>query len=131
MTKTDAVAIFAEGTFEDQVRAILAVHCSLIQDVLQIAELAGYISLSRPEPERAPYVQSIREKLAEEEGQTPLSEDISRRREVFTIVFGDVKGLGEGTDRGACQCFSFLFSRLITTPQQRLKDFSTFYMPIY
>ena len=26
MTKTDAVAIFAEGTFEDQVRALLAVH---------------------------------------------------------------------------------------------------------
>jgi hypothetical protein len=31
MTKTDAVAIFAEGTFEDQVRALLSVHCGLIQ----------------------------------------------------------------------------------------------------
>jgi translation initiation factor 3 subunit M len=72
---------------------------------VQIAELAGFISLSRPEPERAPYVQSIREKLAEEEGQTPLSEDVSRRREVLSIVFEDVKGLGEGTDRGACQSF--------------------------
>jgi translation initiation factor 3 subunit M len=105
MTKTDAVAIFAEGTFEDQVRALSAVHCGLIQGKVQIAELAGYISLSRPEPERAPYVQSIREKLTVEEGETPLSEDVSRRREVFSIVFGDVKKLGEGTDRGACQSF--------------------------
>jgi translation initiation factor 3 subunit M len=77
----------------------------MTQDKLQIAELAGYISLGRPEPERAPYVQSIREKLAVEEGQKPLSEDVSRRRELFSVVFGDVKGLGEGTDRGACQKF--------------------------
>lgn len=26
---------------------------------------------------------------------------------MFSIVFGDVKRLGEGTDRGACQCFSY------------------------
>jgi translation initiation factor 3 subunit M len=96
MTKTDAVAIFAEGTFEDQ-----------------IAELAGYISLSRPEPERAPYVQSIREKLTVEEGETPLSEDVSRRREVFSIVFGDVKKLGEGTDREIEGFFNLLYAHIL------------------
>ncbi|KAF8263947.1 hypothetical protein EI94DRAFT_1772790 [Lactarius quietus] len=96
MTKTDAVAIFAEGTFEDQ-----------------IAELAGYISLSRPEPERAPYVQSIRQKLEVEEGQTPLSDDVTRRREVFSVVFGDVKGLGEGTDREIEGFFNLLYAHLL------------------
>ena len=72
-------------------------------NVSQITELAGYIALSRPEPERAPYVESIETKLAVEEGQTPLSEDTERRREVFSAVFGDVKGLGDGTERGAAK----------------------------
>jgi hypothetical protein len=57
MPTTDAVAIFAEGTFEDQVRMCLDVpSVALRANVLQIAELAGYISQSRPEPERAPYI---------------------------------------------------------------------------
>ena len=71
--------------------------------ISQITELAGYIAQSRPEPERAPYVQSFEKKLAVEGGQTPLSEDIERRREVFSAVFEDVKGLGDGTERGATQ----------------------------
>ena len=74
-------------------------------NALQITELAGYIAQSRPEPERAPYVQFIEKKLTVEEGQTPLSEDIERRREVFSAVFGGVKGLGEGTERGVAQIF--------------------------
>lgn len=86
-------------------------------NVSQITELAAYIAQSRPEPERAPYVQSIEQKLAIEEGQTPLSEDIERRREVFSAVFGDVKGLGEGTERGAAQNFHHrtLFSPFLVT----------------
>ncbi|KAH8988769.1 PCI-domain-containing protein [Lactarius hatsudake] len=96
MAKTDAIAIFAEGTFEDQ-----------------IAELAGYISQGRPEPERAPYVQSVRQKFEVEEGQTPPSDDVSRRREVFSVVFGDVKGLGEGTDREIEGFFNLLYAHLL------------------
>jgi hypothetical protein len=76
-----------------------------------MAELAGYISQSRPEPERAPYVQSIQQHLVVEEGQTPLSEDISRRREVFSHLLRDVKGLGEGAERGASH-FSLLLGAL-------------------
>lgn len=78
---------------------------SVSLNVPQITELAGYIALSRPEPERAPYAQSIQKKLAVEDGQTPLSEDIGRRREVFSSVFGDVKGVGEGTERGKIQSY--------------------------
>ncbi|KAI0265916.1 hypothetical protein BC834DRAFT_924157 [Gloeopeniophorella convolvens] len=75
MATTDAVAIFAEGTFEDQIN-----------------EFAEYISQSRPEPERAPYVESIQEKLVVEEGQTPLVR-MSRGGEIFLTVLDDVKGL--------------------------------------
>ncbi|KAF8462486.1 PCI-domain-containing protein [Russula ochroleuca] len=97
MSTTDAIAIFAEGTFEDQ-----------------IAELAGYIAQSRPEPERAPYLQSIQKKLAVEEGQTPLSEDVGRRRDVFSAVLGDVKGLGEGTEREIEGFFNLIYAHLLT-----------------
>jgi len=31
-------------------------------------------------------------------GQTPISDDVARRRRAFSVVFGDVKGLDEGTD---------------------------------
>ncbi|KAH9965703.1 hypothetical protein BGW80DRAFT_1535708 [Lactifluus volemus] len=96
MSTTDAVAIFAEGTFEDQ-----------------IAELAGYISDSRPEQERASYVQSISTTLVVEKGQTPLSEDIARRREVFSRLLGDVKGLGEGTEREIEGFFNLLYAHLL------------------
>jgi len=37
-----------------------------------------------------------------EEGQTYLSDDVAQRRGVFSVVFGGVKRLGEGTDRGSC-----------------------------
>ena len=82
----------------------LEVPCILL-NVSQIIELAGYIVQSRPEPERASYVQSFQKKLVVEGGQKPLSEVIERRRELFSAVFGDVKGLGEGTERGAAQNF--------------------------
>ena len=81
---------------------------SLRRAQVQIAELAGYVSQSRPEPERASFVQSIQESLAVEEGQTPLANDIARRREVFSLVLGDVNGLGEGSERGASQIFAHL-----------------------
>ncbi|KAI9449883.1 PCI-domain-containing protein [Russula earlei] len=97
MSTSDAVAIFAEGTFEDQ-----------------ILEMAGYISQSRPEPERAPYVQSIKQTLAVKPGQTPLSEDLQRRRVVFADVLGDVKGLGEGSEREIEGFFNLLYAHLLT-----------------
>ncbi|KAI0294537.1 PCI-domain-containing protein [Russula brevipes] len=96
MPTTDAVAIFAEGTFEDQ-----------------IAELAGYISQSRPEPERAPYIQSIRQRFTVQEGQPPQSKSVERRRQVFSAVYGDVKGLGEGTEREIEGFFNLLYAHLL------------------
>jgi translation initiation factor 3 subunit M len=95
----------------------------------QITELAGYIALSRPEPERATYVQSIQKKLAVEEGQTPLSEDIERRREVFSSVFGDIKGVGEGTERGEIQSYRRALSSHLF--KQRSRGSLTCSMHIY
>ncbi|KAH9168175.1 hypothetical protein EDB89DRAFT_1909505 [Lactarius sanguifluus] len=62
---------------------------------VQAAELAGCTSpsksLSRPEPECAPLVQSIRQKLVVEEGQAPVTGDVAGRRGVPSVIFEDIK----------------------------------------
>ncbi len=50
-------------------------------------------------------VQSTRQKLVVEDGQPSLSDDVAWRREPSSVIFEDVKGPGEGTDRGLCQSF--------------------------
>ncbi|TFY82705.1 hypothetical protein EWM64_g1301 [Hericium alpestre] len=94
---TDSVAIFAEGTFEEQV-----------------IELANYIALSRPEAERASYIQSVQESLQVGEGQTPIAQDEGRRRQVFSNVLGDVTGLGEGSEREIEGFFNLLYAHVLT-----------------
>ena len=91
--------------------------------VLQIVELAGYISQTRPEAERAPYVQSIQQKIAVEEGQTPLSGDVERQREVFSAILGNVKGLGEGSERGASSYSLLLPPTLLTQTYTEIEGF--------
>ncbi|KAH9053287.1 PCI-domain-containing protein [Lactarius vividus] len=121
MAKTDAIAIFAEGTFEDQ-----------------IVELAGYISLGRPEPQRPLYVQSIRQNLEVDEGHTPQSDDVPRRREVFLSCLGICKGLGEGTDRERLTDLLLIVTSASAEPAINLTNFfntlprqSALRLPVY
>ncbi|KAI0065733.1 PCI-domain-containing protein [Artomyces pyxidatus] len=97
MAVTDSISIFAEGTFEDQ-----------------IVELASYVALSRPEPERASYIQGIQESLQVAEGQIPLSEDEGKRRDVFSSVLSEVKTTGEGSEREIEGFFNLLYAHLLT-----------------
>ncbi|KAH9011062.1 hypothetical protein EDB85DRAFT_2160399 [Lactarius pseudohatsudake] len=85
----EAISIFAEGTFEHQI------------------ELVWYISSGRPDTERAPYFQSIRQTLAVEDSQNPLFNDVARRGEVSAVVCWNVKRLGEGTDRDIVEFLYF------------------------
>ncbi|KAH9009837.1 hypothetical protein EDB83DRAFT_448572 [Lactarius deliciosus] len=57
----EAISLFAEGTFEHQV-----------------AELVGYISSGRQDTERAPYFESIRQKLVVEDSQNLQFNDVGR-----------------------------------------------------
>ncbi len=45
------------------------------------------------------------QKLVVEDGQASLSDDVAWRREASSVVFEDIKGPGEGTDRGLTQRF--------------------------
>ncbi|CAL1700390.1 unnamed protein product [Somion occarium] len=82
MSVTDAVSVFAEGTFEEQ-----------------ILELVNYLALSLPEDQRPNYVQPFQDVLTTQEGQKPIEKDEERRRKALTLVLGEVKGLGEGSER--------------------------------
>ena len=65
---------------------------------MKIVELAEYISRSLPEADRAAYVQAAQERVG---GETPLDQDEGRKKDVVGWVVGEVKGLGEGSERGA------------------------------
>ncbi len=67
-------------------------------------------------------------------GQTPISDDVARRREAFSVIFGDVKGLDEGTDR-TVRAKVFFPSTLVSLSSRnrdrRILRRSTFYVPTY
>ncbi|SRR6266702_6714859 len=62
----DAVSII--GSFRRPGTWMLGCSLHVIQGKAQIAEPAGYISFGRPEPGRAPYVQSIRQRAPRSPG---------------------------------------------------------------
>ncbi|KAK7696295.1 hypothetical protein QCA50_000949 [Cerrena zonata] len=93
MSATDAVSVFAEGTFEEQ-----------------ILELVNYLALSLPEDQRPPYVQPFQDTLTTPEGQKPLEDDVERRKKILVTVLGEVKGLGEGSEREIEGFFNLLLS---------------------
>ncbi|CAL1700389.1 unnamed protein product [Somion occarium] len=97
MSVTDAVSVFAEGTFEEQ-----------------ILELVNYLALSLPEDQRPNYVQPFQDVLTTQEGQKPIEKDEERRRKALTLVLGEVKGLGEGSEREIEGFFNLLLSHFLT-----------------
>lgn len=59
-----------------------------------------YLTQGQSDEEKAAYIQPFINALAIPEGQKPFAEDAARRKQVITLVLKEVKGLGEGTERG-------------------------------
>lgn len=97
MPGLDAVSIFAEGTFEEQVSTRDLSHPSRRQLIKpQILELVSYLARGRAEEEQAAYIQPFQDALSKSDGQ-----DGGSKRQILGKVLGEVKGLGEGPERGA------------------------------
>lgn len=79
MTASDSVSVFAEGTFEEQIR-----------------ELLEYTARGSLDDERTTLLQSLQDVVKTEN----LDDD--RRRTAFELVLKNTKGLGQGTDQGMC-----------------------------
>lgn len=95
VTSTDSISIFAEGTYEDQ-----------------ILELATYLVRNRPEEERAAFTSPLRDAFRSEEGTNPIEADEARRKLIFSKVFDEVKGLGDGNEKEVEGFFNLLYAHL-------------------
>ncbi|KAJ7129261.1 PCI domain-containing protein [Mycena epipterygia] len=97
MSAADSVAIFAEGTFEEQIQ-----------------ELVNYIVRNRAEEERTAFIRPFQDVLKTEPGKKPLEEDDNRRRKIFSMVVVDVKSLGDGSEKEIEGFFNLIYSHLFS-----------------
>jgi translation initiation factor 3 subunit M len=106
MLKSDSVSLFAEGTFEEQVRGYNAlVFTGNNNDSSQIIkrkiqELVNYLTRGLSDEARAAFIKPFQEVLITRGSQKPLEEDSDRRRQTIIMVLAEVKNLGQGSDRG-------------------------------
>ncbi|CAK5262518.1 unnamed protein product [Mycena citricolor] len=94
---SDSVAIFGEGTFEEQIQ-----------------ELVNYVVRSKSEEERPASIRPYQDALKTEEDATPLAEDDERRRKVLLMVLADVQSLGEGSEKEIEGFFNLIYAHLLT-----------------
>ncbi|KIM58772.1 hypothetical protein SCLCIDRAFT_1218321 [Scleroderma citrinum Foug A] len=107
MFATDSVSVFAEGTFEEQIR-----------------ELVEYTTRGRPDDERASVLQPFKDIMGEVAEDKPEEMDLDRRRAALELVLGNTKGVGQGTEQEIEGFFNLLFSHLLilyadTSPEAR------------
>src|ERR1700722_2414946 len=99
MSGTDSVSIFTEGTFEEQVRSLAPSTAFLNCELFKIQELVDYVVRNRTEDERTSAIRSFQGALKSKDGN-PLEEDKEKRKFIFSKVLAEVKGLGDGSEKG-------------------------------
>ncbi|KAJ6561531.1 PCI domain-containing protein [Mycena vulgaris] len=97
MDAADSVAIFAEGTFEEQIQ-----------------ELVNYVVRNRAEEERTAFIRPFQDVLKTEPGKKPLEEDDNRRRKILSMVLVDVKSLGDGSEKEIEGFFNLIYAHLFS-----------------
>lgn len=84
------------------------IYLSYSRLLSQIQELVNYIVRHRSEEERSAFIRPFQDAL-KTEGKKPIEEDEERRKRIFSMALVEVKGLGDGSDRGALPvCFERL-----------------------
>ncbi|KAF7302070.1 Eukaryotic translation initiation factor 3 subunit M [Mycena indigotica] len=105
----DSIAIFGEGTFEEQA-------CSIndlwdLTYTVQIQELVNYLVRNKQEEERVIFIRPFQDAL---KGAKPLDEDEERRRKVFSMVLAETKSLGEGSEKEIEGFFNLINAHLLS-----------------
>ena len=80
----------------------------MMNEFLKVQELVDYVVRGRSDEERQAVIRSFAEGIKSNEGKKPFGEDGDRRRRVFTQLLSEVKGLGDGTDKGADRVMYFI-----------------------
>ncbi|KAL0950227.1 hypothetical protein HGRIS_010214 [Hohenbuehelia grisea] len=95
MFPTDSVAVFAEGTFEEQTQ-----------------ELVNYVVRSRSDEERAAFIRPFQDALKTADGAKPLDEDAERKRKILNMLLVQVKTLGDGNEKEIEGFFNLIYAHL-------------------
>jgi translation initiation factor 3 subunit M len=60
----------------------------------------NYVVRNRSEEERTAFIRPFQEALRTDSSQRPIQEDEERRKKIFLMVLDEIKGFGDGTERG-------------------------------
>ena len=75
-------------------------NCSLGRVKHKIQELVNYLARGLSDEARTAFIKPFQEVLITRSDQKPLDEDDERRRQTIIMVLGEIKNLGQGSDRG-------------------------------
>jgi translation initiation factor 3 subunit M len=65
----------------------------------------NYVVRNRSDEDRAAFIKPFQDILKTDEGQKPLEKDEPRQRKIFSMVLSEVKGLGDGSEKGVSSFF--------------------------
>ncbi len=65
----------------------------------QVQELVGYIVRNTPDDERAAFIRPFQDAF-KAASKTPIAEDVEKRQKIIGMVMKEIKGLGEGSEKG-------------------------------
>ncbi|KAF8313156.1 uncharacterized protein EI90DRAFT_3144149 [Cantharellus anzutake] len=97
MSESDTIALFAEGTFEEQVQ-----------------DLVNYIVRGLSDESRTTAIKPFQELFITRSGRTPLNKDAERKKKVISMVIAETKTLGQGSEREIEGFFNLLISHVLT-----------------
>jgi translation initiation factor 3 subunit M len=60
----------------------------------------NYIVRNQSDDERAAFIRPFQDALKTGEGQKPLEQDDERRKKIFAMAITEVKGFGDGNEKG-------------------------------
>lgn len=61
----------------------------------------NYIVRNQSDEERVAFIRPFQDVLKTGEGQKPLEEDEGRRKKIFAMAIQEVRGFGDGNEKGA------------------------------
>lgn len=67
---------------------------------------------NQSEEDRAAFIKPFQGALRTGEGKKPLEEDVERRQKILSMVLSQVKGLGDGSEKGGLCCTGILILML-------------------
>lgn len=89
----------------------------------------NYVVRNQSEEDRAAFIKPFQDALKTPQGGKPLEENVERRREIFSMILTQVKGYGEGSEKGGLSVTCILVMVAEIVNPQKSRGFSTSSIP--